>query len=78
MLANIYQVRCKRCKRVATVCARIKPVTVTFTPKQAGVTLAALFFYLSNPKYKHAHARHAFALLDAAIKQQTQPRRKSQ
>jgi len=41
--SNLYEVRCRRCKRVSTVCARIKPVTVTFTPAGANLVLDLIF-----------------------------------
>lgn len=89
MLANIYQVRCKRCKRVATVAARIKPVTVTFTPVQAKAALAAISCTIIRQEdirlvtvegiksLRKTPMRNAFARLSEAIKQQTKPRRKS-
>jgi hypothetical protein len=78
MLANIYQVRCKRCKRVATVAARIKPVTVTFTPLQAQYALRAIFMSAAHHWFnkRPTVAGRALVALETAIQQQTKPRRK--
>jgi len=76
MLANLYEHRCPKCKRVAMVVAKIKPVTVTFTERQANDVLRALFFVASRGKDQAAIYRKAFARLFSAVKEQTKPRRK--
>ncbi len=79
MLANLYEHKCPKCKRVSMVVAKIKPVTVTFTPAEARVTLAAVFqiAYVQHGKGKIMPAiQSAYDTLRVAIKQQTKPRRK--
>lgn len=89
MLANLYEKKCPKCQRVSLVVAKIKPVTVTFTPQQAKAVWCAISGTIMRQEairlvtvegimsLRKTPMRNAFTRLDTAIKQQTKPRRKT-